>query len=176
MSLSVYTRLTNLIGVRDVMTPVQAYVSLSSTLQHALDEVEEAGTGDTGLPYLVRDDGRVVGWTQYWTLRDARDDGAAHQLNERNDSGGYKVVLPINPDMMIAADTKLWRATDVLMSHSDGNQFLFVLDGHEIAGTLSYRDLFKPPFKVCLFAMTVELEQLGLRLCMRDAAASWAAL
>jgi hypothetical protein len=176
MSLSVYTRLTNLIAVRDLLTPVQAYVTLTSTLRQAIDAAEEAGTGDTSLPYLVRGDGGVVGWTQYWTIRDTLEDGPADQLDDRDRAGVKGVTLPITPSMMIAADAKLWRAAHVLMNHWDGSRFLFVLDGDEIVGTLSYRDLFKPAFRVCLFALTVELEQASLKLCLNDAAASWSAL
>jgi hypothetical protein len=70
----------------------------------------------------------------------------------------------------------MWRAAHLLMNHWDEDSLWFVFDANEVVGTLTYHDLFKPSFRVCLFALTVELEQASLRLAMKDAAASWAVL
>ncbi len=167
MSLSVYTRLTNLIAVRDVLTPVQGYIDQSCTIGEAIRELDKI-RGDSGLPYLVREDGRVVGAVWYSHLNDDAD--------ERNGDRIDGEIQSIKPDQLIAADTKLWRAAHALIKAHAHDPLLFVLEGDEIIGTFSFYDLFKPPFLVCLFALTVEVETTALRLCSRDAAASWAAL
>lgn len=175
MSLSVYTRLTNLIAVRDVLTPAQGYIDRSCTIGQALEELSRI-RGDTSLPYLVRDGGRVVGAVRYWDLRSAQEEGPTDEVDERKGAGIDEQIFPINPGQLIAADTKLWRAAHALMKDHPHELPLFVLEGDEIIGTFSFYDLFKPPFLVCLFALTVEVEQASLQLCMKDADASWAKL
>lgn len=176
MSLSTYTRLTNLIAVRDVLTPIRVSIPASSSLRQAVRIADDMGPGDTGLPYLVRDGTHVVGATYYWDLRSGLEDGPPDDADERDRAGVRTAMTTITPDLIITADTSLWRAARLLMEARSDLFTWFVFDGHEIEGTLTYRDLFKPPFRVCLFAMTVELEQLSLRVCMRGARESWMSL
>jgi len=169
MPLSTYTRLTNLISIRDVMTPIQGVIPASATLQEAIDLADSFGVGDSGLPYLVGSGDELIGSVSYWDIREAIEIGVGNTMDER-------VVRPINPNLIVTADTPLWRATALLMRAAGDLDIWFVIDGHEVVGTLTYRDLFKPPFRLCLLAMTFELEQLSLRLCQRNAKTNWSAL
>jgi len=175
MPLSVYTRLTNLIAVRDVLTPIQAYIDQSCNLNEAVEEFDRR-TCDTSLPFLVRDGGRVVGAVRYWDLRSVQEEAPIGEIDERGRAGIHEGVSRIDPDQLVTADTKLWRAAHALIRGHPHDPLLFVLDGDEITGTFTFHDLFKPPFLVCLFALTVEIENAALQLCSRDASASWAAL
>lgn len=51
-----------------------------------------------------------------------------------------------------------------------------MLRGSELVGTLTYPDLFKLPFILCLFSLTLEVEQGALAVLGQDSKAAWDAL
>lgn len=78
----------------------------------------------------------------------------------------------IRPDSLMAAGTSYFSAVEVF-GRSNEPHFFFVLEDNKITGTLHYANLFNLPARLCIFALTLELEQLGLKLCQANPEESW---
>jgi hypothetical protein len=110
---------------------------------------------------LVRSGIETVGWTGF----DMMD----------NDAGSVgNCTESIAPGSMLTANTAVLKVIDLFASES--SHFFFVLDNNQITGTLHYNDLFKLPFRLCLFALTLELEQVALELALLAPRESWEVL
>ncbi len=84
------------------------------------------------------------------------------------------VAEPILADGLVSADTPVLEVAKLFSKESRG--FYFVLQESQITGTIHYEDLLGPQFKLCLFALTLELETTALDLALKDPAASWSVL
>jgi hypothetical protein len=121
----------------------------------------------------VLDGSRIVGWIEEPFV--GGEDESSADTEPAEPDQVRDIMNQIDPGRLLTADTSARRALQ-LVAASDPFAPWFVLDGHEFVGTLDYDCFFKPPFKVCLFALVMQLEQRSLWLCNQDAEASWESL
>ncbi len=77
-------------------------------------------------------------------------------------------VDEIRLDMLVTEDTPLGRASQMF---ADSERYYFVvIMGNEFVGWLSYHDLYKLPFRLCLFAALLSIEERMLFVIQREAA------
>ncbi len=67
---------------------------------------------------------------------------------------------PIRGNMLISSDTPLLEAIKIVCSGY--NHSYFVLKGNEVIGFLTYDHFYKLPFRICLFALLIDLERVML--------------
>jgi hypothetical protein len=84
------------------------------------------------------------------------------------------VAQAIPASGMVSADTPVIEVVKLFSDNS--SHFYFVLQESQITGTIHYEDLFGAPFKLCLFALTLELEAAALDLVLQAPLASWSVL
>ena len=119
---------------------------------------------------LVRDNNIPIGWCSF--------DSFAHNIDSADKYKNFRVrdvMDPIRPDSLLAAGTSYFSAVEVFNKHN-APYFYFVLNDNEITGTLYYGDLFKLPASLCIFSLTLEIEQLALDLCKLRPKESWGCL
>jgi hypothetical protein len=165
MPLSVFTRMTQLVTVRELCTPLQPPLRHDMTLAACIDAIDQFGHGESTRVSLVNKDQRTIGWVQYWDLREENIDLAEPVTTVMSE--------PQHSNLITANATSIQAVRAFVGQHYE---FLFVLDGTDIVGTLFFRDFFKPAFKLCLLALTLEVERRSLQLCMTQPAKSWSAL
>ncbi|MBP2238683.1 hypothetical protein J2Z31_005224 [Sinorhizobium kostiense] len=79
-----------------------------------------------------------------------------------------EIAQPFGADRFIAANTTVLNAL-YAFSESDGLNPLFVLDDAKVAGSLTYERLKQSfPFRTCLLALVLGLEEQALRMMMLD--------
>ena len=84
------------------------------------------------------------------------------------------VAEAVSASAMVSGDTPVLEVVR-LFSNNSGH-FYFVLQESQITGTIHYADLVGAPFKLCLFALTLELETAALDLALQTPIDSWSAL
>jgi len=100
---------------------------------------------------LVETDGKIEGWLGHDMLDGDR--GAVSECLEQ-----------ITPDAIMTGDTSL---VDAVVAFSKTSRpFFFILKGNQFVGWLSYEHLHKPPLRLCLFAMLINLERVLLDLAL----------
>jgi hypothetical protein len=87
-----------------------------------------------------------------------------------------EVVHPIHPDEIASADTPALKLVHILAERPRSGIIVFVLEEDAIIGTVSPEMFWGPVFRLCLFALTLELEGAALAAAMRHPLASWNAL
>jgi hypothetical protein len=75
-------------------------------------------------------------------------------------------IEPIRGDILISSDTPLLDAINIVCEKSDS--IYLVLKRNEFIGWLHYDHFHKLPFRMCLFALLIDLERILLRLTMSD--------
>jgi hypothetical protein len=74
---------------------------------------------------------------------------------------------------IVSADFSLLDAAQLLSSK---HGYLFILEGEKITGYITYKDIFRLPGVLCIFALMIELEAACLNLCHAFAEQCWSAL
>jgi hypothetical protein len=110
---------------------------------------------------LVMAGDRPVGWIGLDML-----DGRATEV--------ATVAQAIPASGMVSADTPVLEVVKLFSDNS--SHFYFVLQESQITGTIHYEDLLGAPFKLCLFALTLELEAAALDIALQAPLASWSVL
>ena len=183
MSLSFFTKLSNLITVSENKNPLSSDLLLSHDmkLEYAIKFIEhEAPEHILGshIGYLIENNGTIVGITTLQHLEEVLDNidifESTHDLEffPEHDLEPVleDIMIHITPDSIISANTTVYYATQLLAS---GKDILLIIDGNTYTGFIVYEDLFKMPFRVCLFALVAELEQLALKLIKQNTLESW---
>lgn len=171
MTSFLFTRLSSLVTVGDLASPLQVSLAPNATLADARKRIEDVGSRSAQYS-LVRDGSTIVGYA------DELDISQSLATDAENGDGPATVrdvMFELTPDRLLSGDTPARRALG-LFKDADPFAPFFVLEGNDIVGILDYDCFFKPPFKVCLFALALQLEQRSLWLCVQDAEASWMAL
>lgn len=152
-----FFQIGSLIRVRHVQSEIgpsfDYYASLDEQVPNFFEEYFEGEDDWPDLTCLVTKDSEPAGWFSLEETVSAF--GAPEAIGE----GMY----PIHLSQVVAADLPLFDAAEVLVKRH--LQMLWVLDGNVITGTFSFRDLFKLPGVLCLFALAIELENAALDLC-----------
>jgi hypothetical protein len=87
-----------------------------------------------------------------------------------------EVMHPIHPDEIASADTPALKLVRILAERPTSGIIIFVLEEDAIVGTVSPEMFWGPVFRLCLFALTLELESAALAAAMRQPLVSWNAL
>jgi hypothetical protein len=158
-----FYRVSTLVTASDLQQPLassveskanafDAYCDLSGDLE-AFDRMS-----------LVFDDDKVVGW--WWP-----HDGA---LTDDSDDTVGLLMSSIPLSMIVAANTSFFELADMFARRS--RPFVFVVDGTDLTGTVSYLDLFSRIGQLCILALTFHLESSAEELCTLQPQQCWSAL
>lgn len=188
VAVTLFQKLSGVVPVSDIATPLLPDVAPQLTLNGAMDVLE----GETGREFgpcevaLVKGGGRLLGWVSFGALLAAAQRGttADPELNPPRLQLGSAlhgdvlrvrdILLPVDAGSIISAEASLFEGAKRLLTSAD--PFLFVLERDLITGTLSDGDLARPAFRACLFAQALELEEVVLDWAVNHRDACWAAL
>lgn len=110
---------------------------------------------------LAMKNGRVIGWFGFDML-------------DADQSIIGDCAEPLRPDGMLAADTPVIEAAKAFAG--DAPHIYFILNENRIDGWLGYGDLYQLPFRLCLFALLLGIEQLASDLAKTQPHGSLGAL
>lgn len=99
-------------------------------------------------------------------LRDGRAIGIVDFSDLENGKILSECAEPIALGALITEDTPLVKAAEMFADHAD--YFFVVIRGNELVGWLSYHMLHKLPFRLCLFAALLGLEEKMLRCVLLE--------
>ncbi|MBN1351362.1 hypothetical protein JXJ21_18235 [candidate division KSB1 bacterium] len=155
--MSTFKELSQLISVNDICEPfigefdnsksvesVYEEWSIDLCLEKALDPMEQIS--------LVKQNQKIIGWIGFDMLESSKT--------------LYECMEPINGDILISSDTPLLEAIHTVCCRSDS--IYLVLKGNRFIGFLEYSHFHKLPFRMCLFALLIDLEKLMLEITKLD--------
>lgn len=149
---STFETLSRLITVRDLSQPFCDRFEVSTLAEDVWQEWDEdcIESGECPLDQiaLATDQGSVLGWLGYDSLREGKTVG--------------ECLDPIAPGAILAANTPVIEAVKTLATTK--LPFLFTLEGHSLSGCIGFSDLYKLPFRLCLFSLLLGIEQLASEL------------
>ncbi len=154
-SKSHFRELAYLVSVADICSPFLASFEGTRTVAEVFEEWSVDLCSERNLDpmeqlALVTTEGRVEGFIGFDELV------AGKQLIE--------CMEPITPDSILSSDTSLFDAVSAFAASR--THFFLVLRGNNFIGWLSYNDLHKPPLRLCLFAMLINLERILLEVAL----------
>lgn len=163
--MSIFRHMAGSIQARHIQRALGPAVRANDSIGDASDTLSvgsfEGGYDPMERISLVLAGDRPVGWIGFDSLDVAlKDIASAADL--------------ISADGMVSADTPVLEL--VKLFTNDSPHFYFVLQESQITGTIHYEDLLGSPFKLCLFALTLELETVALDLALQKPVASWSVL
>ena len=148
----IFERFATLVTVADLATPLgpdlQSEMAIEDAI-YALESACETGSYDpVSRCSLVFEGGKVIGCLK------------VHDLHAAETRKLSRLAHKIDPLTLISSDMSAI-AFATLCCESDVPLF-FVLDGNRLIGTVSYSDLYSAPFRLCLFGLTLQLEEAAL--------------
>lgn len=156
--------MARLVLVRDLQAPLGPQLDAEQSASDASDTLNEASVEQGYDPMarisIVVRKRNIIGWTGFDMLV--------------ADKKVCECIDPIQASSVLSADTTALEAVEIFGSTS--HHFFFVLHHNRVTGTLHYGDLFSLPVKLCLFALTLDLEDSALRLALIWARDSWQCL
>ena len=151
-------RIASLVTVRDIFTPFIASFDTNRPVEDVWQEWMELSIESECSPMnqfaLAVSDGKPVGILAFEDL----DAGKVLSTCARE----------IRLDMLVTEDTPLAQAARMFAEHEA--YFFVVIRGNEFVGWLSYHDLYKLPFRLCLFAALLSIEERMLSVIQKEAA------
>lgn len=151
--MSTFDKLSQLISVNDIcesfigvfdnsqnMSNVWEEWSVDLCDEKALDPMEQIA--------LVKSNQKIVGWIGYEDL----------DLSKTL----YECMEPIRGDILISSDTPLLDAIHIVCKNN--NYLYLILKQNQFIGWLTYGHFHKLPFRMCLFALLIDLERMLLEL------------
>lgn len=155
----VFERMAALVTVRDLVTPLAIELASDEPVQSAIERLDRAAGTQHYNPItrisLVKTKSGVTRWCRF-------DELLAAECEIVGD-----VSEVITPRSIITAGTTALEA--VTLFATTEHEFFFVLRGHAFIGSLRYSDMFNGPFRLCLFSLTLELEEVALRVLLQNA-------
>jgi hypothetical protein len=162
MGLSLFTRLSQLVKVRDIQRTLLPRLHADMTLTEAISHAYSKGLiEDVDDVLLVCEADRVVGCLDLLSLVEAEQVAPTHS-----------VASIMKSIQHVSAETCVFDAAGFLR---DRNHWA-VLDKTDVTGTVCFRDLGKMPFRVILFALVLEVEEMAHELIRQSPFESWAVL
>ncbi len=148
--------LARLIYVSDICSPFLATFESDRTVADVWEEWSIDLCGEDYLDpmeqiALVSEKDKVIGWIGF------------DMLTGETIKDSMEIVKPTS---ILSSDTTLFDAVSLFAKSMV--PFFFVLKGNRFIGWLSHRDLNKPPLRVCLFAMLIDLEKMLLEVILLD--------
>lgn len=157
--------MANLITVADLMTPLGPELVHGEHVSDAFVRIMEK-CSDEEIPYdpmsrvsLVRDEEEVVG-VSYLDL-----------LVEDKHVGDPETIEKIRPNRIIASNTNMH--SFIATMPDDLQYYYLVLDSTQFVGSLELSDLGKLPFRLCILALTLDLEKKITEYALKDPPTSW---
>ena len=152
LSTSHFEQLAHLITVGDIYSPFITTLDSNRSvadvsMEWAIDLCCERHLDPMEQIALVETDGKIGGWIGYDMLE------AGKTIRQCMDE--------IVPDAILTADTSILEAVAAFSAST--LPYFLVLRGNHFVGWLSYRDMHKPPLRLCLFAMLINLEGMVRR-------------
>jgi hypothetical protein len=162
-SQQILTRMAALVTVGDVCGEILTTFSADTKIPDAAGIWQDAcldRVPSDPLAYvsLVSKEGKVVGWLDFSDLVAEPDRTDVVEA----------CMMDIKVGSLITAETPLLEAVKLFGAHSP--YCLLVIKGTVIVGAFSYQDLLSIPFRSCLFAMLLSIEQGILDIAQTDAA------
>jgi len=150
-----FRRLAYLINVGDICSPFLSSFDCEQTVadvneEWGIDLCHERSLDPMDQICLVTHKDKVAGWVGYDMLETGK------VLAE--------CLEPITPDVILTSDTPLIEAVTAFSKTK--SPFFLIIRGNEFIGWLSYKDLHKPPLRLCLFAMLINLERMLLEVAL----------
>lgn len=118
--------------------------SIDLCIEKALDPMEQIA--------LIKHNQKIIGWIGYDMLESSK--------------ALYECMEPISGDMLITSDTPLLEAIHTVCTGNDS--IYLVLKGNRFIGFLMYSHFHKLPFRMCLFALLIDLERMLLEITKSD--------
>ena len=149
-------RIASLVTVRDIFSPFIASFDAASAVSEVWEQWEtDLCENECPLNHmaLVMRDHKPVGLLSFEAL-DADKKTVGECMNE------------IRIDALITEDTSLIHAAE--MFANSATHFFVVIKGNEIVGWMSYHDLYKLPFRLCLFASLLAVEEKMLQVSQQN--------
>jgi hypothetical protein len=146
-----FRQLAYLITVGDICSPFLATFDAEQTVEYVHDAWGVDICGEKGLDpmeqlALVQHDGKLKGFVTFDMLT--------------YDTTVSSCMEPIEPDIIMSADTPLVDALEAFASTS--HAVFFIVKKSQLIGWLGYTHFHRPPFRLCLFAMLMNVERLLL--------------
>lgn len=172
MENSVFERMVGLVCVRDIQTPFGYVLAGNADIEYPGDprptmishrsiRNDLQSSGLLGLPYLTFD-------------RHFRVYQSDLNRTEGEDEIYAKPKFVLTKEHLVSADTSLWNALQMFAvppnphaaetAHPDRDA-LIVLDGNCFTGMLTPQNFGSQPARLCLLALTLELERAALEYC-----------
>jgi len=157
--MSTFKTLSKLINVNDIYEPFLGEFDNSENVAGVFDEwmshCHTEGLDPMEQLALVKQNEETIGTIEHDDLEESRT------LYECN-------ISPIRVDSLISYNTPLLEAIQTVCSR-DFNFFL-VLMGNRLIGYLTFDHFQKLPFRMCLFALLIDLEKVMLKIVKSDPA------
>jgi len=161
MGHSLFDHMARLVLVRDLQTPLGPALDAGQASTDAWELLMEAeGYDPMDRVSLVFRDGDPVGCITLDTIDTGKKISACMEA--------------VEPGSVLSSETSALEAVELLATTQW--PFFFVLEHNRITGTFCHSDLSRLPFRLCLFALTLHLEESALNLLLRSPSQSWKAL
>lgn len=147
-SSSHFRQLAHLLTVGDVCSPFISTIDADRStaevsVEWSVELCSERNMDPMDQIALVERGGKIQGWVGYDMLETNRT--------------VFECMEQVTPDTILTADTSLVEAVAAFCASS--RPFFLVLKGNHFIGWLSYSDMHKPPLRLCLFAMLINIER-----------------
>jgi hypothetical protein len=155
--MSTFKVLSELISVDDICEPFIGEFDISQSVESVDEEWQIDLCGEKGLDpmeqiALVKSNQKIIGWIGFDMLIPSKT--------------LYECMDPISEDILISSDTPLLEAIHVYCRRNIS--IYLVLKGNRFIGYLHYSHFHKLPFRLCLFALLMDLERTLLEITKSD--------
>jgi hypothetical protein len=99
-------------------------------------------------------------------LQDGKPAGILHYADLQSDKSVSDCITPFPLDALITKETSLITVAGMFTTRDV--PFFVVIKGNDFVGWISYHDLDRLPFRLCLFAAVLGIEEKMLRVVLRD--------
>lgn len=149
---TLFRRFAALVKIRDISRGLGRALEHDYSPPAAMRILEEAaqrhGFDPTDRYSLVMRENRAIGWISFFEVATTEAPTIARACSQ------------LSANDMISADIDALQAVQIVVARNDAP--LFVLDGNVVTSSVEYQDLFAPAFRLCLFALTLQLESIAL--------------
>ena len=163
--MSPFERMSQLVTVRDIFTPWGAVFDSDDSVGEAMTQLLESRDSSWDRPCLVQGDG--LQGDGIFTPEEGE-----HYISSKDTIDLH--MEEFGTSAMLSANTSVLESLELIgRTKAD---FYVVIDGNNMVGTLRFVDFMKPAGRLCLFALTMELEVCALELCDAFAEQCWRSL
>ncbi|MSR58806.1 MAG: hypothetical protein EXS05_14330 [Planctomycetaceae bacterium] len=155
-----FYRVSSLVSASDLQQPLTEAVDAKMNAFAAYFSLL-GGPNDLDRCSLVMDESEIVG--QFWAIDYAGEESSDETVRD--------VMGSIPLSMIVSANTSFFELADLFARRP--HPFIFIVDGTEVTGTVSYLDLYSRIGQLCLLALAFHLESSAEELCFVRAQQCW---